>query len=74
MTHLLQTRLQLVDLGLFDKQVLFVQLFDDELVVVLAVDVDQHGFDGSVALDERAWRSKYLSVAYRTSEAYLEQL
>jgi hypothetical protein len=34
--------------------VFFIELFDNELVVVLAVDVDEHGFDGRVALHERA--------------------
>jgi hypothetical protein len=38
--------------------VLFVQLLDDVLVVVLAVDVYQHGLDRRVALDERAWKNQ----------------
>jgi hypothetical protein len=52
--HLIQARLELIHLGLFDQDVFLVELFDDELVVVLAIDIDQHGFDGCVALDECA--------------------
>lgn len=52
--HLVQARFELVDLGLLDEYVLFIQLLDDVFVVVLAVDIDQHGFDGRVALDKRA--------------------
>ena len=61
-THLVQARFELVDLGLLDEYVLLIQLLDNVFVVVLAVDIDQHGFDGRVALDERtcgglAWRT-----------------
>jgi hypothetical protein len=52
--YLVKACLELVDLGLLDKNVFFIELFDNELVVVLAVDVDEHGFDGRVALHERA--------------------
>lgn len=53
-TCLIQTRLQLVNFGLLDKDVLLIQLLDYVFVVILAVDVDQHGFDRRIALDERA--------------------
>jgi hypothetical protein len=39
--------------------VLLVELFNDVFVVVLAVNVDQHGFDGCVALDERACEGQH---------------
>ena len=39
-----------------DDDPLFVEVLDDE-VVVFAVNVDDDGFDGRVALDEDAWRS-----------------
>jgi hypothetical protein len=35
-----------------------VEFLDNEVVLVLAIDIDQHGFDGRVALDERAWESQ----------------
>ena len=54
-TYLIQTGLELIDPRFLDQNVLLVELLDDVLVVVLAVNVHQHGFDGSVALDERAW-------------------
>lgn len=53
--HLVQTRLELVDLGFLDQYVLLVEFLDNVFVVVFAVNVDQHGFDGCVALDERSW-------------------
>ena len=54
-THLIQTGLELINPRFLDQNVLLVELLDDVFVVVLAVNVHQHGFDGSVALDERAW-------------------
>lgn len=54
-TYLVQTRLELIDPRFLDQNVLLVELLDDVFVVVLAVNVHQHGFDGSVALDECAW-------------------
>ena len=54
-THALQTLLELRDHGVFDEKVLFVQVLDDEGLVVLAVDVDKHGLDGCVALDKSSW-------------------
>jgi len=53
-TYLVQTGLELVDPRFLDQNMLLVELLDDVFVVVLAVNVHQHGFDGSVALDERA--------------------
>lgn len=53
-TYRIQTRLELVDLGLLHQKVLFVQFLDDEVVLVLAVDLDQHGLYTGVALDEHA--------------------
>ena len=50
----MQPTLQLGNFGLFDQNVLFVQVLDDVLVVVLAVDVDQHGFDRRVTSYEGA--------------------
>jgi Na+-driven multidrug efflux pump len=35
---------------------LFIQLLDDEVVPVLAVDVYQHRLDGGITSDQRAWR------------------
>ena len=32
-----------------------IQVFDDEVVSVLGVDVDQHGFDRRVTTYEGAW-------------------
>jgi len=72
-THVIQTRLEFVDLCLFDEYVLFVQFLDDVFVVVLAVDVDQHGFDGRIALDERAWSGQRGPMRMR-GDAYLERL
>ena len=54
-TYLIQTGLELIDPRFLDQNVLLVELLDDVFVVVFAVNVHQHGFDGSVALDERAW-------------------
>ena len=39
---------------LLNKEVRLVQILDDELVVVGAVDVHQDGLDGGFALDEHA--------------------
>jgi len=54
-THALQALLELRNHGVFYEHVLFVQVLDDEGLMVLAVDVDKHGFDGCVALDESSW-------------------
>ncbi len=35
----------------------FVQLLDDEVIVVLAVDINKHGFDGCIALDKRTCKA-----------------
>jgi hypothetical protein len=51
-TYAVKPGLELVDLRLFDQHVFFVQLFDDVFVIVLTVDVDQHGLDGRVASHE----------------------
>ena len=40
------------NLSLFDKQVFFVKIFDDEVVAVSVVDIDEHGFDGRIAPDQ----------------------
>ena len=53
-TDIVQPALQLGDFGLFDQNVLFIQVLDNVLVVVLAVDVDQHGFDRRVTSYEGA--------------------
>jgi len=42
--------------GLLNKEMRLVQILDDELVVVGAVDVHQDRLDGRLALDEHAWR------------------
>lgn len=74
-TYFVKPGLELVDLGLLDEQMLLVQVLDDVVAAVLAVDVDEHGLDGGVALDERAprgfdhgevWRCKVcgLSLIY----------
>jgi hypothetical protein len=55
-THLVQPGLELVDFGFLDQNVLLVQLLDDVLVVVFAVNVYQHSFDRRIALDERTYR------------------
>lgn len=52
--HLIQSGLELVNFGLLDKDVLLIKFLDDVFIVVFAVDVHQHGFDGSIALDERS--------------------
>jgi hypothetical protein len=52
--YFVQPSLELVDLRFLDQDVLLVQLLDDVLVVVFAVNVHQHGFDRRVALDKRA--------------------
>ena len=54
-TDLIQTGLELIDPRFLDQNVLLVELLDDVFVVVLAVNVYQHGFDRSVALDEGTW-------------------
>ena len=46
---------ELGDLRLLDQDGALIQLLDDELVVEGAVDINQHGLDGRVALDENAW-------------------
>lgn len=52
--HLVQSGLELVNFGLLNKDVLLVKFLDDVFVIVFAVNVYQHGFDGSIALDERS--------------------
>jgi hypothetical protein len=52
--YLIQTGLELINSRLLDQNMFLIELLDDVFVVVLAVNVDQHGFDGSVAFDERA--------------------
>jgi hypothetical protein len=52
--YLIQTGLELINSRLLDQNMFLVELLDDVFIVVLAVNVDQHGFDGSVAFDERA--------------------
>jgi hypothetical protein len=64
-THLVQPGLELVDLALLDQDVLLVQLLDDVFVAVLAVNVHKHGFDGRVALDERAWGVSIFAIERR---------
>jgi hypothetical protein len=58
-TDVVQPALQLGDFGLFDQNVLFIQVLDNVLVVVLAVDVDQHGFDRRVTSYEGAWACQH---------------
>ena len=41
--------------GLLNKDMRLVQILDDELVVVGAVDVHQDRLDGRLALDKHAW-------------------
>ncbi|RMZ74439.1 glutathione-dependent formaldehyde-activating [Pyrenophora seminiperda CCB06] len=52
-------RLELVDPGFLDQNVFFVELLNDVFVAALAVNVDQHGFDGRVAFDEDACGRQY---------------
>lgn len=54
-SDIVQPALELVDLGLLDQNVFFVQLLDNVFIVVLAVNVDQHGLDGRVASHECAF-------------------
>jgi hypothetical protein len=42
--YLVKACLELVDLGLLDKNVFFIELFDNELVVVLAVLLKSSGW------------------------------
>jgi hypothetical protein len=39
-----------------DQHMLIVDVFDDEFVVVFAVDFEEDGFDRGVAFDEDAFR------------------
>lgn len=57
--YAVEPSLELVDLRLFDQDVLLVQFFDDVFVVVLAIDVDQHGLDGRVASHEGTWPNEH---------------
>lgn len=50
---------------------LLVQVFDDVFVVVLAVDVDQHGLDGRVASHESTWRHEHGARKYRRTDSPL---
>lgn len=50
-THLLQQHFQLLVLAAFDQSMLVVDVFDDEFVIVLAVDFVDDGFDARVAFD-----------------------
>jgi hypothetical protein len=54
-SYTMQTLLEFRNHCVFDENVFFVQVFDDEGIMVLAVDVDEHSFDGRVALDESTW-------------------
>lgn len=53
--HVVQACLEFVYLGILHQEMFLVQLLDNVFVTVPAVNVDQHGFDRRVALDERAW-------------------
>jgi hypothetical protein len=52
--YLVKPHLEDLQHAFFDNERLVVQLFDDE-IVLLAVDFDDYGFDGGVALYEDAW-------------------
>lgn len=49
-TYILQQQLQLVELAALDQHMLVIDVFDDEVVVVLVVDAVDDGLDGGVAL------------------------
>lgn len=53
--YVVQPALELGNFGLLYQNVLFVQLLDNEFIVVLAVDVHKHGLDRRVAPDESAF-------------------
>lgn len=46
-----------------DKHMLVINIFDDELVIVLVVNAVDYGFDGWIAYDEDAFRECYWLVA-----------
>jgi hypothetical protein len=64
--YFIQTSFELINLGFLHQDVLLVKLLDNKVVLVVAVNVDQHGFDGSIALDERACRCQSNQVACTT--------
>jgi hypothetical protein len=57
-THLVQELLQLRNHVLLDDDALLVQVLDNVLVVVFAVDRHDDGLDRRVALDQDAWRGE----------------
>jgi hypothetical protein len=54
-SYLLQLLLQHRQHRLLDEEVRFIEILNDELVVVGVVDVYQNGLDGRLTLDEHAW-------------------
>lgn len=55
LTYVLQKSFQvIVPLGL-DQHIFIVNIFDNDVVVVLGVDPYDDGFDGGVAFDENTW-------------------
>jgi hypothetical protein len=54
MTHIFDMHLQVRDHVLLDDEVRLVEVLDD-VIVFFAVDVDDDGLDGRLALDEDTW-------------------
>lgn len=54
--HIIQPLLQLGHLGLFDHDVLFVEVLNDDFVMLFGVDGHDHGLDGSVAFHQGTCR------------------